>query len=95
MTQFILYSIFPKNNTKSLWHFFTKTQQKVFDQLKLTLAERQVVKVFYPTKDIILCTDASEHSILGILLQKGNPLMSLSRCLTSTELNYSLKRKLW
>jgi hypothetical protein len=36
-----------------------------------------------------LTTDASEHSISGILSQDGHPIMYLSRRLSDTECNYS------
>ena len=40
-------------------------------------------------KDITLTTDASEHSISGILSQERHPIMYLSRRLTNTEFDYS------
>ena len=36
-----------------------------------------------------LTTEASEHSISGILSQEGHPIMYLSRRLTNTEFSYS------
>lgn len=60
-----------------------------FDQLKLTFAKRPIVEIFDPTKDITLTTDASKHSISGILSQEGHPIMYLSKRLTGTKLNYS------
>ena len=53
------------------------------------MAKKPVVKIFDPKKDITLTTDASEHSISGILSQEGHPTMYLSRRLTNTEFNYS------
>ena len=53
------------------------------------MAKKLVMKIFYPKKDIMLTTDASEHSISGILSQEGHPIMYLSRRLTNTEFNYS------
>ena len=53
------------------------------------MAKKLVVKIFDPKKDITLTTDASEHSISGILSQEGHPIMYLSRRLTNTEFNYS------
>ena len=38
------------------------------------MANKPIVKIFDPNKDITLTTDASEHSISGILSQ-GYPIM--------------------
>lgn len=78
-----------KKNVEFVWE---ETQQKTFDQLKLTFAKRPVVKIF----DITLTTDTSEHSISRILSQEGHPIMYLSRRLTNIELNYwNIERKFW
>ena len=52
------------------------------------MAKKPIVKIFDLKKDITLTTDASEHSIFGILSQEGHPMMYLSRRLTNTEFNY-------
>ena len=43
----------------------------------LLMAKKPVVKIFDPKKDITLTTDAREHSISGILLQKRHPIMNI------------------
>ena len=53
------------------------------------MAKKPVVKILDPKKDITLTTDASKHSISGILSQEGHPIMYLSRRRTKTEFNYS------
>ena len=53
------------------------------------MAKKPVVKIFDPKRDITLTTDASEHSISGILSQEGHPITYLSRRLTKTEFNHS------
>ena len=53
------------------------------------MAKKPEVNIFNPKKDIMLTTDASEHSISGILSQDGHPIMYLSRRLTNTEFDYS------
>lgn len=53
------------------------------------MAKKPVVKMFDPKKDMTLTTDASEHSISGILSQEGHPILYLSRRLTNTKFNYS------
>ena len=52
------------------------------------MAKKLVVKTFDPKKDITLTTDASEHSISGMLSLEGHPIMYLSRRLMNTEFNY-------
>ena len=52
------------------------------------MAKKPEVKIFNPKKDITLTTDASEHSISGILSQEGHRIMYLSRRLMNTEFNY-------
>ena len=59
--------------------------KKAFDRLKVFMA----VNIFDPKKDIPLTTDASEHSISGILSQGEHSKKYLSRRLTNTEFNYS------
>ena len=73
---------------KDIEFIWSEKQQKVFDRLKLIMAKKPIVKIFYSKKDITLTTDASEHSISGIS-QEGHPIMYLSRRLTNTEFNYS------
>ena len=53
------------------------------------MAKKPVMKIFYPKKDVMLTTDASERSISGILSQEGDPIMYLSKRLTDTEFDYS------
>ena len=79
-----------KKNVEFIW---SEKQEKVFDRLKVIIAKKQVVKFFYPKNDMTLTTDASEHSISGILSQEGHPMMYLSRRLTNTEFNYSNREK--
>ena len=81
-----LFANLRKTNVKSIW---SEKQQKAFDRLKVILAKKPVVKIFYPKKYITLTTDASEHSISGILSQEGRPIMHLSRKQTNAECNYS------
>ena len=56
------------------------------------MSKKPVVKVFDSKKGIMLTTDASKHSISGILSQ-GHPVIYLSRKLTNTEFNYSNIKK--
>ena len=52
------------------------------------MAKKPVVNIFDLKKDITLTTNASEHSISGILSQ-GHLIMYLSRRLTNNDFNYS------
>ena len=79
-------SKFKKKNVEFIW---SEEQQKAFDRWKVIMTKKPVVKIFDPKKDIMFTTDASEHSISGILLQEGHPIMYLSSRLTNTEFNYS------
>ena len=56
--------IYEKKNVEFIW---SEKQQKAFDRLNVIMAKKPVVKIFDPKKDIMLTTDASEHSISGIL----------------------------
>ena len=55
------------------------------------MAKKSVVKIFYPKKDTMLTTNASEHSIFVILSQE-HLIMYLSRRLTNTERILRAKR---
>ena len=57
------------------------------------MAKKSIVKIFDLKRDITLTTDASEHSISGILSQEGHLIMYLSRRLMNTEFNYSNIKK--
>ena len=57
------------------------------------MAKKPAVKTFDTKKDITLTTDASEHSISGILSQEWHLVIYLSRRQTNTEFNYSNKEK--
>ena len=61
-----------KKNVEFIW---SEKQQKAFDRLKVIMAKKPVVKIFDPKEDIMLTTDASEHSISEILSQKCHPIM--------------------
>ena len=74
-----------KKNVEFIW---SEKQQKAFDRLKVIMAKKPVVKFFDP-KDITLTTNASEHSISGILSQEWHPVICLSRRQTHIEFNYS------
>lgn len=65
---------------------WTKKRQIAFDKLKSILSNKPVVKIFDPRKEITVTTDASEHSISGILSQQGHSIMYLSRRLIKAEL---------
>ena len=75
-----------KRNVEFIW---SEEQEKTFNRLKVIMTKKPVVKIFDPKKDITLTTDASEHSISGILSQEGHPIIYLSRRLTNAEFNYS------
>ena len=49
------------------------------------MVKKPVVKIFDPLKNITLTTDASEHSISGILSEEGYLIKYLSRRLANTE----------
>ena len=63
--------------------------KKAFDRLKVIMEKRPVVKIFDPTNDIMLTTDASEHLIPGISSSEGHPIVYLSRRQTNTKFDYS------
>ena len=81
-----LFANLRKKNVKFIW---LEEQQEAFDRLKVIMAKKSVVKIFDPKEDIMLTTDTSKHSLSGISLQEGHPIMYLSRKLMDTEFNYS------
>ena len=74
-----------KKNVEFIW---SEKQQKASDILKVIMAKKPIVNILDPKKDIALTTDASEHSISGILSQERYPIMYLSMRQTNTELDY-------
>ena len=57
-----------KKNVEVIW----SNNKKAFDRLKVIMAKKPVVKIVDPKNGITLTTDASEHSISGILSQEGH-----------------------
>lgn len=83
-----------KQNNKYEWK---ERHQIAFEHLKQELASTHVLSFYNPTKEVELVTDASNHAIGGILLQKDNDQMRsicyISRALTPAELKYSITEK--
>ncbi|XP_047140946.1 uncharacterized protein LOC124816002 [Hydra vulgaris] len=68
-----------------------------FNMLKRELSSESVLAFYDPHKEVQLITDASNHAIGGILLQKegtwSKPICYISRSLTAAELKYSITEK--
>ena len=78
------------NLSKKKVEFISSEEQpKAFDRLKVIMAKKPVVKIFYPKKDRTLTTDESEHSISGLLSQERHTVIYSSRRLTNTVYSYS------
>ena len=65
--------------------------------LKHELSSESVFAFYDPHKEVQLITDASNHTIGGILFQKEGigikPICYISRSLTAAELKYSITKK--
>jgi predicted aspartyl protease len=82
-------------NTRWQW---TEREQKSFFELKQILKEAPVLKIFDPSRPIIIDTDASNYAIGAVLVQtdeEGNehPIAYYSRCLSKAESNYCTTRR--
>ncbi len=72
-------------------------QQNGFETLKVKLTSAPVLILPDYTKEFILCTDASDIGLGGILMQEGNgkpqPIAYVSTLYTSAERNYSITER--
>ena len=52
-----------------------------------------MIKPFDIKKEVMLTTNASEHTVVAIISQEGHPVIQLPRKLTAAETNYSYIEK--
>ncbi len=87
-------SLLLKKNIEFSWE---PTQTKAFETLKEKLTSSPVLIFPDYTKDFILCTDASDIGLAGILMQERNgnahPIAYASRLCTAAEKNYSITER--
>jgi hypothetical protein len=72
--------------------------RKSFEDIKVALTKAPVLSSPYFTKDFILFSFASEHTIVGVLLQKHdqnfeNPIAYFRRMLMDSPLRYEIMEK--
>jgi len=83
-----------KKNVTFTWE---TTQKEAFETLKEKLTSSPVLIFPDYTKDFILCTDASDIGLGGILMQERNgtpqPIAYASRLCTAAEKNYSITER--
>lgn len=83
-----------KKGQKFVW---SSDCQAAFDSLRVSLIGAQSLKLPDLNKSFIIQTDASDYGIGCVLLQESDegrlPVYFASRCLTPSELNYSVTEK--
>ena len=72
--------------------------QRVFDELKRRFTESPILAFFDPGRDVIIETDASDHTIAGVISQPDDqgrlrPLAFYSKKLGPAEYNYQIYEK--
>ena len=72
--------------------------QKAFDELKRRFMESPILAFFDPERDVIIETDASDHTIAGVISQPDDqgrlrPLTFYSKKLGPAECNYQIYEK--
>ena len=82
-----------KFKKKECWIYLVRGTKNTFDILEVIITKKPAEKIFDLAKDITLTTDASEHSISGILAWESHPMIYFSRRITNTEFNYSNIKK--
>eukprot|EP00253_Pinus_taeda_P019414 PITA_19414 len=71
-----------------LFHW-TPNCQKSFEQLKHLLTTAPILSIADPSKDYVVCTDASKEGLGGLLMQEGRVIAYESRKLKEHEQKYS------
>ncbi|GFU17381.1 retrovirus-related Pol polyprotein from transposon opus [Nephila pilipes] len=66
-----------------------KEQELSFVNIKELLAKAPILKVFCASDEIIIQCDSSKDGLGSCLIQKGQPVSFVSRCLTNREKNYA------
>ena len=60
-----------------------------FNKLKGLLTTIPILKIAYPNKDFVVCTDACNEGLGGVLTQEGHAIAYKSRKLKTYENNYT------
>lgn len=68
---------------------WTPECQRSFKQLKYLLTTAPVLSIANPSKEYVVCTDASKEGVGGVLMQEGKVITYESRKLKEHEQNYS------
>ena len=74
-----------KKSVRFLWN---QQCQDSFDTLKQLLTTAPVLKVVDPSKDFVVCTDASKEGLGGVLTQEGHVICYEYRKLKEYEKPY-------
>jgi ribonuclease HI len=75
-----------KKEKKFQW---TEQCENNFQQLKKLLTSAPILKIFDPSKDYVVCTDACKEGLGGVLSQEGFVIFYESRKLKEHEKNYA------
>ena len=73
---------------KSVWFIWNQQCQDSFEKLKQLLTTTPVLKIVDPSKDFVVCTDASKKGVGGVLTQEGYIISYESLKLKEHEENY-------
>ena len=57
---------------KSVQFIWSQQCQDSFDKLKYLLTTTPILKIVDPSKDFVVCTDASKEGLGGVLTQEGH-----------------------
>ena len=87
--------------SEPLWQFTRKEKDfsrseihdKEFENIKKLVSSPPLLKYYDPDKPLVLQCDTSEKGLGASLLQDGKPIASVSRVLTTTEMNYAQIKK--
>ena len=63
--------------------------EEIFKKVKTLLTTTPILRIVDPNKDFVICTDACNDGICGILTQEGHVITNESRKLKIHEKNYA------
>ena len=75
-----------KKGKRFVWN---ETYEESFNKLKELLTTTPILKIAYPNKDFVVCTDACNEGLGGVLTQEGRVIAYESRKLKTHEKNYA------
>lgn len=68
-------------------------EQKAFKEMKKSLLQKQLFRIFDSNKSLRIETDTSDHTIAEVAMQEKQPIRFISHKMNKAEQNYTIMEK--